>query len=218
MAMPVLTAALAGVPAGIQSQGPWQGRRQLFVRFAGEAETATMYRAAAAAREVDRILSRSRFHSLAVSGRDAMGNSDFLAAMLGAITTRVLVMIDTDGEHPEAVSAVRPWLTLLQVSFELTVDPRPNERALESLRIASTLGCEHALVIIVRDDASDAQLLRIVEQAHSASAKTMIVIHPGPPAERTTLDRRWGTLLEHAANVHNDVRIGFRLPGPAALR
>ena len=38
MPTPVLTAALAGVPSGIQSQGVWQGRRQLFVRFAGEAE------------------------------------------------------------------------------------------------------------------------------------------------------------------------------------
>ena len=49
MPTPVLTAALAGVPSGIQSQGVWQGRRQLFVRFAGEAETATMYRADALA-------------------------------------------------------------------------------------------------------------------------------------------------------------------------
>ena len=55
MPTPVLTAALAGVPSGIQSQGVWQGRRQLFVRFAGEAETATMYRADALAREIDRI-------------------------------------------------------------------------------------------------------------------------------------------------------------------
>lgn len=37
------TAALAGVPSGIQSSGVWAGRRQLFIRFAGEAETATMY-------------------------------------------------------------------------------------------------------------------------------------------------------------------------------
>ena len=59
MPTPVLTAALAGVPSGIQSQGVWQGRRQLFVRVAGEAETATMYRADALAREIDRILTRS---------------------------------------------------------------------------------------------------------------------------------------------------------------
>ena len=41
--MPIPSAALTGVPAGVQSQGAWVGRRQLFVRFAGEAETATMY-------------------------------------------------------------------------------------------------------------------------------------------------------------------------------
>ncbi|MDA1080580.1 MAG: hypothetical protein O2973_02720 [Gemmatimonadetes bacterium] len=44
---PVPAAALAGVPAGVQAQGVWMGRRQLFVRFAGEAETATMYSATA---------------------------------------------------------------------------------------------------------------------------------------------------------------------------
>ena len=33
------TAALAGVPAGLQAQGVWAGRRQLFIRFAAEAET-----------------------------------------------------------------------------------------------------------------------------------------------------------------------------------
>ena len=35
-----LGAALAGIPSGIRSTGPWTGRRQLFVRFARVAETA----------------------------------------------------------------------------------------------------------------------------------------------------------------------------------
>jgi hypothetical protein len=43
----VVAAALAGVPAGVQSLGPWAGRRQLFVRFAGEAETASRRRSRA---------------------------------------------------------------------------------------------------------------------------------------------------------------------------
>ena len=60
---PMAAAALAGVPAGVQAQGVWAGRRQLFVRFAGEAETATMYTAAALVRELERQLSRSKFHS-----------------------------------------------------------------------------------------------------------------------------------------------------------
>ena len=50
------TAALAGVPAGIQGAGPWLGRRQLFVRFAAEAETATMFTAAALAQEIRRLV------------------------------------------------------------------------------------------------------------------------------------------------------------------
>ena len=33
------TAALAGVPAGLQAQGVWSGRRQIFVRFAAAALT-----------------------------------------------------------------------------------------------------------------------------------------------------------------------------------
>jgi hypothetical protein len=111
MATPVLTAALAGVPSGIQAQGVWQGRRQLFVRFAGEAETATMYRADALAREIDRILGRSLYHSISISGRDALGNPDFLAAVLGQVTTKTPVMADTDGERPEAITALKSWLS-----------------------------------------------------------------------------------------------------------
>lgn len=57
--VPMVAAALSGVPAGVQSLGPWAGRRQLFVRFADEAETATMYLATALVREIGRQLSRS---------------------------------------------------------------------------------------------------------------------------------------------------------------
>jgi hypothetical protein len=74
------TAALAGVPAGIQSQGVWAGRRQMFVRFAAEAETATMYTSEALASELKRQAGRSVFHSISICGRDALANSEFLAA------------------------------------------------------------------------------------------------------------------------------------------
>lgn len=218
MPTPVLTAALAGVPSGIQSQGVWQGRRQLFVRFAGEAETATMYRADALAREIDRILGRSNYHSLAISGRDALGNPEFLAAVLGAITTKIPVMVDTDGERPEAIDALKSWLTLVQVTMELSANGRPVDRPMATLRAAAAAGCDHALVLVARDDTSDAQLIRIVEQAHGASGGTMIVVHPGPAGERPTLDRRWATLIEQAIAIHGDTRLALRIPGPAALR
>ena len=218
MATPVLTAALAGVPSGIQSQGVWQGRRQLFVRFAGEAETATMYRADALAREIDRILGRSTYHSIAISGRDALGNPEFLATVLGQVATKMPVMVDTDGERPEAIGALKPWLKLVQVTLEVSANPRPLDRPLETLREAAAAGCDHALVLVARDDTSDGQLIRIVEQAHGASAGTMIVVHPGPAGDRPTLDRRWATLIEQAIAIHGDTRLALRIPGPAALR
>ena len=218
MPTPVLTAALAGVPSGIQSQGVWQGRRQLFVRFAGEAETATMYRADALAREIDRILARSTYHSIAISGRDALGNPEFLATVMGQVTGKAPVMVDTDGERPEAIGLLKQWLKLVQVTLELSTNARPVDRPLETLREAAAAGCDHALVLVARDDTSDAQLIRIVEQAHGASAGTMIVVHPGPTGERPTLDRRWATLIEQAISIHGDTRLALRIPGPAALR
>src|SRR5688500_4251897 len=122
MQTPALTAALAGVPSGIQSQGVWQGRRQLFVRFAGEAETATMYRADALAREIDRILARSHYHSISISGRDALGNPEFLAAVMGQVATKAPLMVDTDGERPEAIALLKQGLTLVQVTIEVTTN------------------------------------------------------------------------------------------------
>jgi len=106
----------------------------------------------------------------------------------------------------------------VQVTLELSTNPRPLDRPLETLRAAAAAGCDHALVLIARDDSSDAQLIRIVEQAHGASAGTMIVVHPGPAGERPTLDRRWATLIEQAIGIHSDTRLAIRIPGPAALR
>src|SRR3954468_23641596 len=94
------TAALAGIPAGLQAQGVWAGRRQLFVRFAGEAETATMYTADALANEMERALNRSKFHSIAIGGRDPLGNVEYLKAAFGSRDVTVPVMLDCDGQRP----------------------------------------------------------------------------------------------------------------------
>lgn len=217
-APPVLTAALAGVPSALSGHGVWAGRRQLFVRFAGEAETATMYRADALAREVNRIVTKSVYHSIAIVGRDALGNVDFLGAMLGQVASSLPVMVDTDGERPQAVTSLSKHLKMVQVTVELSSPSVPVERPMETLKAAAAAGCDHALVLVTRDDTSDAQFLRIVEQSHAASAGTMLVVHPGPPGERTSLDRRWASLVEQAMAMHGDVRLALRLPGPAALR
>ena len=212
------TAALAGIPAGLQAQGPWAGRRQLFVRFAGEAETATMYTADALANEIERATTRSRFHSVSVGGRDPLGNVEYLAAALGAKEIKVPVMVDCDGQRPEEIKSLSKVVQLVQVSMEgsLLNTDGPLASAIETMREAARFA-QHAIVIVADERTSDSVVLRIVEHAHEASEKTVIVIHPatGTPVDR---DRRWTMLLERAMALHADVQLALRLPPPTGMR
>lgn len=211
------TAALAGVPTGLQAQGVWVGRRQLFVRFAAEAETATMYTAQAIAQELKRAASRSAFHSISVGGRDPLANVEFLEAAFEASQPPFPVMLDIDGQRPESIEPLTKHVALVQITLEGTSLEPPAPRAMESLKTAAGAGVEHALVLAPGEQTSDGQMLRIVEQAHAASAKTVVVIHPpyNTPIDR---DRRWVTLIERAAALHPDVRLSLRLPPPTGTR
>lgn len=213
------TAALAGIPAGLQAQGPWAGRRQLFVRFAGEAETATMYTADALANEIERATTRSKFHSVSIGGRDPLGNVEYLCAAFGAREVKLPVMIDVDGQRPEEVKALAKVVQLVQVSIEgsLLGPDGPTANAVETVREAAGMGAQHALVIVADERTIDSVVLRIVEQANAASDKTMVVIHPatGTPVDR---DRRWTVLLERCMALHGDVQLALRLPPPTGMR
>jgi hypothetical protein len=211
------TAALAGVPTGLQAQGVWVGRRQLFVRFAAEAETATMYTAQAIAQELQRAAKRSAFHSISVGGRDPLVNGEFLEAAFDAGPMPLPVMLDIDGQRPDEIAALTKHVALVQVTLEGSSLDSASERALASLKAAADAGLEHAMVLAPGEQASDGQLLRIVEQSHAASPKTVVVIHPpyNTPVDR---DRRWVTLLERSAALHPDVRLSLRLPPPTGTR
>lgn len=211
------TAALAGVPTGLQAQGVWVGRRQLFVRFAAEAETATMYTAQAIAQELKRAASRSAFHSISVGGRDPLANVEFLEAAFEASKPPLPVLLDIDGQRPESIEPLTKHVALVQITLEGTSLEPPAPRAMESLKTSAGAGVEHALVLAPGEQTSDGQMLRIVEQAHAASAKTVVVIHPpyNTPIDR---DRRWVTLIERAAALHPDVRLSLRLPPPTGTR
>jgi hypothetical protein len=217
-ATPVLAAALAGIPAGIQRQGLWTGRRQLFVRFAGPAETAQMYTADALARELNRAMSRTVFHSICVTGRDALGNPEFLAAAFRQLTPGCDIVVDTDGQRPESLAMLQPFVKLVQVTVEPPLGATVQERSMETLRTAARANIAHAMIIAGTDEASDADYLQIVEQTHDASGAAAIVIHPGPGAERGALDKRWSVLMEHASARHRDVRLLNRLAGPSTMR
>lgn len=211
------TAALAGVPTGLQAQGVWVGRRQLFVRFAAEAETATMYTAQAIAQELKRAAGRSAFHSISVGGRDPLANVEFLKIAFETGKLPLPLMLDTDGQRPEGIEALKKHLTLAQITLEGSSLDHFAERAMESLRVCKDAELDHALVLSPGEQASDAHLLRIVEQSHGASENCAIVIHPpyNTPIDR---DRRWVTLIERAAALHADVRLSMRLPPPTGTR
>lgn len=213
------TAALAGVPAGIQSRGIWAGHRQIFVRFATEAETATMYTSTALARELTRQSSRPGFHSICVGGRDPLGSEDFLASAFGQTATTLPIMIDSDGQRPSAIAALTRWISIVQVSLDFMESNAEVERAMETVTASATTGRDQALVLEPRDETSDAQIIRVVEQLHKASERAKVVLHPSPGAERgPSLDRRWSSLLEQCAALHPAIRLAIRIPAPAALR
>ncbi|GAC1477324.1 MAG: hypothetical protein NVS1B4_19800 [Gemmatimonadaceae bacterium] len=211
------SAALAGIPSGLQARGPWAGRRQLFVRFAAEAETATMYTAAALAGEIKRLASRSPYHSLSIAGRDPLGNAEFLQAVFASEAPPLPVLLDCDGDRPEAIDAVHRFVTLVQVTVDTAAADSVTERAVATLHAAAKAGIDHALVLTPRDETSDGQLLRIVEQAHGASEKTMIFLEVTGGAEGAAA-RRWTSLAERVAGLHGDVRVTLRLPPPIGTR
>lgn len=213
--LPSLTAALAGIPAGIQAAGPWSGRRQLFVRFASEAETATMYTAAALRSELQRLSARSRYHSISVSGRDPLSDGEYLAAALGG-GTPLPVMLDHDGQRPDALEPLLRVLSLVQVCVSGTEGDPALERACQSLALAAGKRVKHALVIVPAAEASDPVLLQIVEQAGAASPTSEIILQPTAESVSDP-DRRWIVWLERASQVHGDVRLLPRLPAPTGM-
>jgi len=210
-----LGAALAGIPSGIRSTGPWTGRRQLFVRFARVAETATMYTPDALRNELARLVQRSVYHSIAICGGDPLGEAEFIATALEG-GAPLGVMLDHDGQRPEALDRVIGSLALVQVTLTGAEDDAAMARAMATLRRAAEKQVAHAIALLPEADPSDGRLLRIVEQAQEASAATSVVVHPA--AESLTVDRRWLVWLERAAGVHDDVRLLPRVPEPTGMR
>lgn len=204
-------AAIASFGPAIQPGGPWAGRWQLCVRFAGEAETAMMVTADALAADLAALAGRDRFHSIVFAGRDVLGAAPFVVATSEAMRTGLPLHLDTDGQRPAAVAAVAARVALVQVTVPAT-EPEPMlERAVQTLAAAAAAGTAHALVIPMSGGTSDAQLLRLIERAAAASAGTMLVVElEAPPAAG---DPRWRSVLAKAGRLHGDVRLALPLHG-----
>jgi hypothetical protein len=212
-----IAAALAGVPVGVQAQGLWVGRRQIFVKFAGEAETATMYSADALARELQRHTQRGVFHSVSVAGRDPLANGEFLVASLEKAQLAIPVMLDVDGQRPEEASSLASLVALVQVTLDPSAADAMLQRGCETLSVAARAGCTHALVAAASAETTDAQILRVVEQARDASPATEVILLP-PLSAESVLDRRWAVLLDQAMQLHGRCLLGTRVLRPAGMR
>lgn len=210
-------AALAGVPAGVQAQGVWMGRRQLFIRFAGEAETATMYTADALARDLQRQTQRAAFHSVSVTGRDPLANVDFLLAAFEKANLGIPVMLDLDGQRPGEIAALASHVSLVQVTLDPGATDAMLERAFATIANAAAARLAHAFVAMATPETTDAQILRAVEQARDASQATEVILLP-PPSGEHVLDRRWAVVLDQAMQLHPRSALGARLPAPAGMR
>ncbi len=212
------TAAIAGITPGVQAQGLWAGRRQLLVRFAGEAETATLFTSEMLTRHIERAVSKTPLHSISLCGRDPLGSTSFLADAFSRWMPTLQLMADVDGQRPDAIAELAGRLSLVQVTVDLTEPDAAQDRACDTLRAAAQAGIRHAAVIAPRDGVSDPQILRFVEQAHEASPGTKLVVHPSQDGERSPLDRRYAMLLEKAMVIHADIRLVMRVPPPVGTR
>jgi hypothetical protein len=212
------TAAIAGITPGVQGQGVWTGRRQLFVRFAGEAETAVLYTAEMLAKQVARAVAHTALHSIALAGRDPLASSALITDTFAKSDPPLPVMLDCDGQRPDDAANVAAVLAMLQVTFEFGDAPAVAERALATLKHAADAGTEHALVLAPRDATSDGQVLRLVEQAHATVPNVRLVLHPSPTGEKAPLDRRYATLIDQAMAIHRDIALVMRIPSPVGVR
>ncbi len=216
--LPSLTAALAGIPAGIQAAGLWAGRRQLFVKLAQEAETATMFTATALRGELQRMAKRSTFHSIAVAGQDPLAELEYLVAAL-APGLSLPAMLDHDGQRPDELKQLvgATELSMVQLTLDGSESESSLERAMACVALVAEKHLTHSLVLIPADSESDARLLRIVERTHGASADVAVVVHPSAESASDG-NRRWALWMERATSVHGDVRIQLRLPAPTGTR
>jgi organic radical activating enzyme len=210
-------AALAGVPVGIQGEGVWLGRRQIFVRFAGEAETATLYTAAALAAELGRVSARSKCHSVCVTGKEPLNNANYLCTVFSQWEPTVPVMVVTDGHRPEGIDELGRRVSIIQVAPDLSAGQDAADRAMRALERAAKCGHRHALVLSLRAEVADERVVALVARAHEISGQTMIVVHP-PQGEETAHGRRWLVLMERATAQHDDVRFVPRLGAPVGSR
>ena len=73
----------------------------------------------------------------------------FLLAAFTAAKPKLPVMLDTDGQRPEALDELLPHLAMVQVTVEFAGGEASFDRALQTIGQAAKAKCAHALVLAV---------------------------------------------------------------------
>ena len=173
------TAAIAGIAPGVQSQGIYAGRRQLFVRFAAEAETAVLYTPEMLARQLGRSAGQSTLHSVALCGRDPLASGSLIAATFSHWQAPLGVMLDTNGQRPEALTEVLSGITMVQVTVDFA-EGASQERALASLGAAAA--AEESMQWCSRS-----AMARVTRNSCDSSSRRM----PSRPTRSSSCIPRW---------------------------
>ena len=170
------------------------------------------------ARHVGRVVGQSPLHSVSLGGRDPLASEELIIDALTRWQSPIPVMVDCDGERPEAVTKVAPYVAMIQVTVEFVNTTSSLDRALASLAAASAAGREHAAVLTPHEGTTDGQMLWFIEQAHGVAPGTKIVVHPVVGTERAGVDRRYASLVERGMAIHHDLAFWLRIPPPVGAR
>lgn len=141
-------AGLQEIFSSIQGEGPYVGKRQIFVRFnachLACAYCDTPQRPAARQCEVElvsgsgnrvmfenpmsvetvrdviqRLHGAARHHSISFTGGEPLLYTDFLEALLPTVSEWLPVYLETSGTQPDKLEAILPWVQIIAMDIKL---------------------------------------------------------------------------------------------------
>lgn len=200
------TAGLQEIFSSIQGEGPWVGRRQVFVRFnachlkcaycdtpqkpaaercrvepvSGSGEAVYLNNPVSAETVLDwirRFSEQARHHSVSFTGGEPLLYVDFLKTLLPQVAPVLPVYLETSGTQPEALQALLPWIRIVAMDIKLPSTTKEPMR-LEAHRQFYALSREkdHFVKLVFSDETPLAELDAVYDIVTDTA--TPIILQP----------------------------------------